>query len=191
MPPRVLYWNNMPSPYLVDRLDRMAQRGNIDIEGWFNVRAEPDRSWLVDEQSWRFPYRYMHGAHRPPFVPAELRTGPVPDVLVSLYAEPCFILGSALARRRGARTAIWMEPTFDTWVTRRWWKDAVKRRVFAGVDRILTTGEDGKAFALRYGADGAKVRGLNYFADYERFSADAARFGPERERTRAELGLTG
>jgi glycosyltransferase involved in cell wall biosynthesis len=189
--PRVIYWTNIPSPYLVDKLNRLADRGNLDFESWFNVRTEPDRSWRVDETTWRFPYRYVNSARRPPFVPAELRTGPLPDLLISLYAEPCFVLGMTLARQRGARTALWAEPTFDSWVRRRWWKDAIKRRLFAATDAMLTIGDDGRAFAVRYGAEPSRVHPLPYFADYERFSADAARFGPEREQTRAELGLTG
>ena len=191
MRPRVVYWNNQPSPYLVDRLDRLAERGSVDIEAWFNVRAEPDRSWLVREADWGFTYRYLHGTMRPPWVPAELYAGEPPEVLVSLYAEPCFVLGQVVARRRGARTAIWVEPTFDTWVRRRAWKDALKRRVFAGTDAILTTGDDGRAFVGRYGADQAKVHTLNYFADYDRFAAGAEAARGERERRRAELGLTG
>jgi glycosyltransferase involved in cell wall biosynthesis len=187
----VVYWNNMPSPYLVDRLGRLADRGNLDLEAWFNVRAEPDRSWRVDETAWRFPYRYLDGVHRPPFVPAELRTGPVPDLLVSLYAEPCFVLGTTLARRRGARTALWAGTTFDTWIRRRWWKEALKHRLFAAAEAVMTTGDDGRDFALRYGADPSRVYPMTYFADYERFADDAVRFRPERERTRAQLGLTG
>jgi glycosyltransferase involved in cell wall biosynthesis len=189
--PRVVYWNNIPSPYLVDKLDRLADRGNLDFEGWFNVRTEPDRSWRVDETTWRFPYRYVTGAHRPPYVPVEVRTGPLPDLLLSLYAEPCFVLGTILARRRGARTALWAEPTFDSWIRRRWWKDAIKRRLFASAETILTPGDDGRDFVVRYGADPSRIHTLTYFADYERFAADTARFLPAREQTRARLGLTG
>jgi glycosyltransferase involved in cell wall biosynthesis len=189
--PSLVYWNNIPSPYLTERLDRLAQRGNLRVEAWFNARTEPGRSWCVNEAEWSFAHSYLSGTDRPPFVPPQLRAGPMPDLLVSLYGQPCFALGSMLARHRGAHTAYWVEPTFDSWIKRRRWKDAVKRRLFARTNAILTTGDDGRAFATGYGADPTTVHTLPYFADYERFATGAARFAPERDRTRAELGLTG
>jgi glycosyltransferase involved in cell wall biosynthesis len=191
MRPRLIYWNNIPSPYLTDRLDRLVQRGNVRVEGWFNARTEPDRSWQVHEEDWSFPHTYLRGTDRPPFIPAQLRTGPVPDLLVSLYAQPCFALGSMLAQRRGARTAYWVEPTYDSWVRRRRWKNAIKRQLFARTDAILTTGEDGRAFSTRYGADPTTVHTLTYFAHYDYFASGAARLVSERDHIRSDLGLSG
>ncbi len=34
MKPRVVYWNNIPSPYMVERSNRIAERGNLDFEAW-------------------------------------------------------------------------------------------------------------------------------------------------------------
>jgi glycosyltransferase involved in cell wall biosynthesis len=191
MRPRLVYWNNIPSPYLTDRLERLSQRGNLRVEGWFNARTGPEQSWRVDEADWSFAHTYLTGTERPPFIPAQLRTRPVPDLLVSLYAEPCFALGSMLARRRGARTAYWVESTFDSWVRRRRWKNVLKSQLFARTDAILTTGDDGRAFATRCGADPTRIHTLNYFAHYEYYATRAARLVSDRDRIRAELGLTG
>ena len=121
--PRVVYWNNIPSPYIVDRFNVLADRGQLDFEAWFSARTEPDRSWDVDETTWRFRHRYVPvrrvggselDSHR-------TCSAGTPDVFVTLHFEPSFIIGLLAARRRGACTAIWLEVTFSSWVRRRWW----------------------------------------------------------------------
>jgi len=114
--PHVVYWNNIPAPYMVDRFNAVAYRGNLDFEAWFNARREPDRSWTVNESQWDFNCRYL------PLLPIgvscirivlpllERRT---PDLLVSLYAEPVFVIGWAIVRARGVRTMFRALMTFD------------------------------------------------------------------------------
>src|SRR5438876_11713356 len=80
---RVVYWNNIPAPYMVDRFNALVTHGHIELEAWFSQRREPDRSWIVDESNWRFKHRYL-GANSVRAVIAAsrlLRTNP-PDVLV-------------------------------------------------------------------------------------------------------------
>ena len=31
MKPRVVYWNNIPAPYMVDRFNALVDRGNVDL----------------------------------------------------------------------------------------------------------------------------------------------------------------
>src|SRR5512133_1390879 len=57
--PRVVYWNNIPSPYMVDRFAAVARRGNIDLEVWFTEEREPGRSWAVTPDHWQFRARYL------------------------------------------------------------------------------------------------------------------------------------
>lgn len=54
---RVVYWNNIPSPYMVDRFNALAANAPFEFEAWFSDRCHGDRSWTVDESTWRFPYR--------------------------------------------------------------------------------------------------------------------------------------
>ena len=95
MRPLVVYWNNIPSPYMVERFNALVDRDVFEFEAWFNARITPDRSWNVDESSWRFRYRYLPATHlfghtqHWPLPLLEKR----PDVLVSLYAETVFIAG--------------------------------------------------------------------------------------------------
>ena len=40
-------------------IQRGRRSGKLDFEAWFSARTETDRSWTVDETTWRFPYRYL------------------------------------------------------------------------------------------------------------------------------------
>jgi len=157
--PFVVYWNNIPSPYMVERFNALADRGTFEFEAWFNDRIEPDRSWDVDESTWRFHYRYMpktqiagHVFHWP--IPL---LGKRPDLLVSLYAEPSFLFGWMIAKLRGCRTGFWVEVTFDRCVHRTWLKEAIKRWLFPKVDAVITVGDDGKDFVRKYGGKESSV----------------------------------
>jgi glycosyltransferase involved in cell wall biosynthesis len=191
---RVVYWNNIPAPYMVERFDALAARGNLDFEAWFSARTESDRSWKVDESRWQFPYRYLPSVELRASAlafPGPLLRGRAPDVLVSLYAGADFLAGSTLARRRGARIAFWVEVTYDAWVKRRRWKEAVKSRILPKADGILTAGDDGHSFARRYGVADERIHHVPHVVDFERL-ARGARLAPgERDRLRAELGVRG
>jgi glycosyltransferase involved in cell wall biosynthesis len=191
---RVVYWNNIPAPYMVERFDALAKRGNLDFEAWFSARTESDRSWKVDETQWRFSYRYLPSidlGRSTLALPAPLLHGRAPDVLVSLYAGADFLAGSALARRRGARIAFWVEVTYDAWVKRRRWKEAVKARILPRADGILTAGDDGHSFARRYGVSDDRIHHVPHVVDFERLARGARLAEGERERLRAELGVRG
>lgn len=56
---RVVYWNNIPAPYMVERFNAPSDRGNLDFEAWFNDVTHPERSWDVELSTWRFRYRFM------------------------------------------------------------------------------------------------------------------------------------
>ena len=192
MKPRVVYWNNIPAPYMVERFNALAERGNVDLEAWFSTRTESDRSWQVAEESWRFPYRYLP---RIPGRPAATIPVPImrarPDVLVSLYASPSYILGSALARVRGIRTAYWVEVTFDATITRRRWKEHLKSALLPRADGILTAGRDGAAFAMRYGASPERILTVPHVIDFERYAAGSARARASRDTVRGQLRVHG
>jgi len=190
----VVYWNNIPSPYMVERFNAVARRGNIDLEAWFGARTEPDRSWTVDEATWEFPHRYLPsvgaGSHRAS-LPTRVLTGPRPDLLVSLYATPSFLAGLRLAWSRGWRTALWVEVTFDSWVRRRVWKEALKRAVFGRVDGIITAGQDGRAFSMRYGVPPDRIHVARHVVDVEYFSSATTIARLSRGEIRADLDVAG
>ena len=179
---------------MVERFNALVRRGNVDLEVWFGVRTDAERSWTVDESTWMFPYRYLprigteaHGMS----MPTPISTSARPDLLVSLYASPAFLTGLFLAWQRGWRTALWVEVTFDSWIRRRRWKEVLKRVVFRRVDAVITAGQDGRAFALRYGVSAERVHIARHVVDVEYFAAGAALTRADRDETRSELGLGG
>jgi glycosyltransferase involved in cell wall biosynthesis len=192
--PRVVYWNNIPSPYMVERFNAVTLRGNIDLEAWFGARTERERSWIVDESTWKFAYRYLPrlglGRHKLS-LPVRALTAQRPDVLVSLYASPSFIAGLRIAWWRGWRTALWVEVTFDSWVHRRRWKETLKRMVFQRVEGIITAGEDGRTFALRYGVAPERIYIARHVVDVQYFSEEAAKARLNHSGVRRELDLQG
>jgi glycosyltransferase involved in cell wall biosynthesis len=190
----VVYWTNIPSPYMVEKFNAIERAGRLRFEAWFSARTEADRSWKVEEEAWQFRYRYLGGVvlgrHR--FAaPLPLVQGEAPDLLVTLHAEPAFLAGWALARARGTRTVVWIEPTFDTWVTRRRWKEGLKRQIFPRLDGVMTTGPDGNAFASRYGTAEQRIFYLPYFSSFPRFGPACRAARESRDQRRESIGLKG
>ena len=191
--PFVVYWNNIPAPYMVERFNALADRDAFEFEAWFNDRLEVDRSWEVSESAWRFRHRYLPTTRllgRTQHWPLPL-LGRRPDVLVSLYAEPAFLAGWAVAKVRGSKTAFWCQVTMDRWVERKPWKNAIKRAVFPRVDATLGSGEESRAFAMRFGTPPDKAMCLPHSIDVVHYSAGACRARPLREAQRRQLGLEG
>jgi glycosyltransferase involved in cell wall biosynthesis len=194
MKPRIIYWNNIPAPYVVEWFNALERRGNLDFEAWFSSRTEPGRSWIVDESQWEFRYRYLSSigfAERRFAIPPFLARRDLPDLVVSLYAGPSFLLGWLIARTRGVRVGFWVEATFDAWVRRRWWKDFLKRVVFRRASVIITPGRQGRAFARRYGAVDARIYYARHRVDVTHFASASERAREDRSQYRAEMGLVG
>jgi FkbM family methyltransferase len=153
-PRRVVYWDNIPAPYAVERYNLLAARGNLDFRVWFSRRTDPDRSWDVDESTWRFRGEYVEDpgsgiAAASRFV--ERLDATRPDLLLSLYGEPQFIVGQVLAHGLGIRTAILALPSYDAWVRRGALRECAKHVLFRAVDAVKVSGPAAVAYAVRYG----------------------------------------
>ena len=188
-----MYWNNIPSPYMVERFNALADRGAFEFEAWFNDRIEPGRSWDVDESTWRFKFRYLPSTRigtRVLHWPLPV-FGRRPDVLVSLYAEPVFIVGWLLAKLRGVKTGFWVEVTFDRWIKRRAYKTWIRGWLFKRIDAIVTVGDDGRHFAERAGASAEKIFYAPHVIDVSHYANGALLARTDREQLRMELGLQG
>jgi glycosyltransferase involved in cell wall biosynthesis len=81
--------------------------------------------------------------------------------------------------------------TYDRWVSRHPVKEALKRFLFQRVDAIETPGQEGKAFAMRYGAPAERIFFATHTVDIPHFHAAVAATRPERDTLRHELGLVG
>ncbi|MGE0229522.1 MAG: glycosyltransferase family 4 protein [Dehalococcoidia bacterium] len=194
MNPTVVYWNNIPSPYVVERFNTLHARGNLRFEAWFNQRREPDRSWDVREADWQFPSRYIPARTllgRSLQLPLAELLDRRPDLLVSLYASASFAGGIAGARALGARTAIRVLPTFDTWVRRSRAKEFSKRLLFRAVDGAKVPGPDGEAVARRYGIPAGRIVRVTQSVDLARYATARDLPAHVREAERRRLGLIG
>lgn len=179
---------------MVERFNAVARRGNLNFEAWFNDHREPDRSWTVDESVWEFSYRFLptveFGRYRL-HLPTPLLGKSMPDVLVSLYAQPSFVLGWLVARARKRRIAFWAQVTHDNWVARKRWKEALKRIMFSRVDAVLGSGEESRKFAMRYGASANQAIILQHSIDTVHFRDGSREARNRRDNVRAQLGLKG
>ncbi len=197
--PYVVYWNNIPSPYLVARLNAVAARGNVKIEGWFCARTESDRSWAVREEEFRFDWRYLPGRRiRVPggrghyfSLPVGLLTRHRPDLLVSLYAEPAFLAGWMAARAARTRVAFRFLPTFESWVPRSQFKERLKGALFKRTDGFKTSGSAGRAALEGYGVDPRRIHVVTQSIETDHWRRERESLRPIREQLRAEYGATG
>jgi glycosyltransferase involved in cell wall biosynthesis len=191
---RVVYWNNIPAPYVVGRFNAVARRDNVDFEAWFSARTESDRSWTVDESGWDFHSRYLPRipiGSRDVALPTGLIARRRPDLLISLHSNASFLAGFELARLAGIRTAFRVLPTFDAWIRRNPLKEGVKHAAFSRVDAVKVPGPDGAAMAARYGVPADRIHVVTQSIDVETYTSERLRWQPERTSIRAELGVSG
>ena len=193
--PHIVYWNNLPAPYMVDRFNAVALRGNLNFEVWFSELASPSRSWGVDPATWHFNYRVMPklrlpGISRSWVVPVPMLTTPC-DVVISLYAEPAFILGWVVARMRGKKTGFRVLKTFDRWTPRSRLRSAVKRFMFSRADAIETPGPDARQYAIDNGAQPDRIHYLPHTIALQHLQQESAQAKAHRDSARSSLGLRG
>lgn len=195
-PRKVVYWNNVPSPYMVDRFNAIARRGNLDFQAWFSNRTADTYSWRVDESKWQFSYRYLPRVRtfsRSLAVPTFVFDRHRPDLVVSLFADSEFIAGWPILHARRIPQVFWVEATFDywPWIKRKRWKDAIRKFMFRNVDGIITVGDDGRRYAERFGASSEKIKFARHSINVDHFSALSMAARNEREELRAHLHLVG
>ncbi len=142
---RVVYWNNIPSPYVVQRFNAIAARDNISFKAVFTERREADRSWTVDETTWDFDAAYV-GEGGPSG--RDLREA---DLLVSLYENMSYVRGCIHAKRHGCRVALRVLPTNSAWRARRNSAELAKHVIFRLVDAAKVPGPEGQTYAGKYG----------------------------------------
>ena len=184
----------MPAPYMVDRFNALADRGNLEFEAWFNERAASDRSWIVDEETWRFRYRYLPSfriGKRRVTVPFTLLRRRLPDVIASLYAEPSFVIGWFLSRARGRLTVFRLLWTSESWIKRRRWKEALKRFMLPRADGIETPGSQAREYARKYGVRDDRAFHARHTVDVDHFVRGRENALASRGDFRASLGLKG
>ena len=178
---------------MVERFNALVDKGEVDFEAWFSNRLDTSRSWVVDESSWRFRYRYLPTTNiggRLFHWPTPI-LGRRPDVLVSLYAEPSFLIGWVFAKLRGVKTVFWCQVTNDRWVKRTVWKEYLKRFVFPKLDATLGSGKESQDFAIGYGVHDEKALCLKHSIDVHHYSVGYKENIQSKKLIQADLGVLG
>jgi glycosyltransferase involved in cell wall biosynthesis len=190
MKPKVMYWNNIPSPYFVERMNVIAERGNVHLTCVFNAERTPDRSWTVNEEDWAFEGHYAPAARvrgRTLSDPLPIVRSAQPDVLVSLYGEPSFAILGPLAARHARRWIIRVVPTYDAWETRTKSKEVIKRALGRLVDGAKVPGPDGANYAMSLGIPAQRLFPVQQTVPVSHFAA--GRDAELRAKVRAEQGI--
>jgi glycosyltransferase involved in cell wall biosynthesis len=191
MTARVLYWNNIPSPYMVERFNVIARRANVDLHVCFNERLQPDRSWDVDESRWAFPYSYLQRSRLAGLrLPLPQLRRLQPDLLITLYENLSFVSGALLAKQQGAKVALHAMKVFDTWRPVRRHRELAKHWLFPRVDAFHVPGADAAAYIRQYGARPGRIWAFPEPVDVQHF-ASGARQARQDSDARRRLGLTG
>ena len=192
---KVVYWNNMPSPYVVSRFNEVAQRDAFDFEAWFDGLREADRSWAVDPSEWKFNARFIQGrrrlGHHKLVLPlAELRSSR-PDVFICNYDRLHYVLGAIVGRSLARRTALRCLPSFDAWTSPSRIRDLARSFVFRAVDGAKVPGPDGSAYAGRYGLPIERTWTVTQSIDVAHYAQARRMDSALRAQRRTDLGVTG
>jgi len=192
--PRVVYWFNQPTPYVVARFNAVACHTDLEFEAWFSEVRQADRSWTVDERAWRFPARYIPSRHFGPLslrVPVPELRATKPDVFVLEYDRLNLALGAMVGRVAAKRLGFRVLPNFDAWSDRQWWREAAKHLLFRSIDGVKVPGSDGAALARRYGTEPWRAFTVRQSIDLNHYATALELSADERRARRDALGLRG
>jgi glycosyltransferase involved in cell wall biosynthesis len=189
--PRVVYWNNQPSPYFVRRMNALEERGNLEIAAWFSELREPDRDWSVDPQRWRFPARILAPGPRRVTDAIGLLRCRRPDLFVSLYGDHAFASAVLAAKVQRIPVVIQAMRTFSSWRRRSILREAAKHALFRIADGVQACGPDSRAYAEEYGAPASRVFEIREEIDLPFWTQPAAAKEFDRRARRGANGLSG
>jgi glycosyltransferase involved in cell wall biosynthesis len=182
---KVVYWNNIPSPYMVDRFNRIAARGNVDLVVWFTQRTELDRSWAVDEAEWQFRHAYVGtDALRAAARGVRMLRRERPDVLFCLYEKPEYVAVALGARVSGIPVVMRALKILEAWRPKRTSREVAKSLLFPRVSGFQVPGPDAADYVHGYGVPRSRIAVFPEPVDVDRFrGATEQRW--EREQTSA------
>jgi glycosyltransferase involved in cell wall biosynthesis len=189
--PRVVYWNNQPSPYFVRRMNTLHARGNIAIEAWFSELRAPDRHWSVHPEQWRFSARVLPPGPRRAAGAIRLLRRERPDLFMTLYEDYAFASAALAAKAGRTPVVIHAMRTFASWRPRSPMREAAKHALFRIVDAVQVCGPDSRAYAEGYGAAPRHIFAIREEIDLPFWTPAADPGEPAGRALRSTHGLTG
>ena len=138
--PLLVYFNNYPAPYVIERLNALVENEYIDVEAWFLNRNSNKMGWIDgDKSSWKFKYKFYNGF--PLFFTQNFKK---PDLLISLYSSSIFLLNILFYKIFKTKIFLHTVKTFDTWNKRSLIKNILKKIIFNLVSGFHSNGYDTK-----------------------------------------------
>jgi glycosyltransferase involved in cell wall biosynthesis len=207
MKPRVALLTNIPTPYRLSFYRKLHRR--VDLHVIFDDRSEPNRQWNLRPGDLDFPHAFSRGIRlrhvrkRPDLAMNDDRYVHLKlDVLPQLFRlrPDAVISGEFGARSLQAmlygwltRTPViyWSEVTRHTETRTSRLKTALRRLLVKGAGGFWSNGLESTQLLVEYGAAPETIQPGMTGVDTRFFAEETRRWLPERDRLRAELGVTG
>jgi len=192
--PKVVYWNTQPSPSFVDRLNAVAENGNVEVEAWFETERDADRSWRVDPATWNFRGSYLSwttvAGLEVPLPDRRLRAS-APDLIITAIDRRVAPIAVGVGRALAARVASRTLPSFATWVSPTRLATATYHTLYRAIDGAKVSGPDGEAMAVHYGLPAERCMKVTQSINVDLYAAATRVLLAEREEGRRARGLSG
>ncbi len=159
------------NPYWRDRFNALAAAGEVRFHCVFSSYIDPARSWTVTRDSMEFPHTFLATSPRSPRRLGELIAlwkQLRPTRVFTFHHMPA-LWPAWLHRLAGGHLALYALMTWDSWVTRTWRKEALKRLFFSFASSTLTPGPDSDSYLKRYGA--GRSHRLHHAVEWQTFAA--------------------
>ena len=138
--PLLVYFNNYPAPYVIDRLNALVESNKVDVEAWFLYDKSNKNGWIDGKKNkWKFKYKFYN---KFPFFFTNNFTRP--DIFISLYHHPIFIINILFYKLLGTKIFLHSVKTFDAWNKRTKFKNILKYILFNLVSGFHANGKDAK-----------------------------------------------
>lgn len=138
--PLLVYFNNYPAPYVVDRLNALVESNEVNVEAWFLYDKSERNGWIDgNKNKWKFKYKFYKNS--PIFFTDNLSK---PDILISLYHHPIFIINIFFYKLFRTKIFLHSVKTFDAWNKRTIFKNMLKYFLFNLVTGFHANGKDAK-----------------------------------------------
>lgn len=200
-PTRVALIHNIVTPHVVPFYERLASEPDVALKVYFLAETDKNRRWHTTIGQ-KFDYRLLpHWAIRlqgedlftyfiNPTLPAVLLRDGFDVVIVDGWDSFASIVAFVVAKIRRKAYIMWSGSTANEPSWRRTLALPLVRLLVRGADGCIAYGTRAKEYLVQLGADAERICIAFNTVDVEWFQASADQLRPNRERIRADLGLT-
>ena len=149
---RIAYWNNLPSPYFIDRLNALNRIEDVEVFGIFSDGDRADRKWEGQQTRAEFEFAILSEQDAAP-VPAliDIAKSQKPDLVIGLYSDRTYMEGILRLKAMGIPYVIRFMPSFEAWFPKSRSREAAKHLLFRSVLGAVVTSNDAVETAMSYG----------------------------------------